>query len=353
MPDWKSLLAEPRQRMLALLGVAAVAGIAVAAIAVHWQNSSLAPQNASKDFLPGFAAKIRQAAKIHIESKNGTFDVAFKPQKGWVLPENNDYPASMDEVRKTLVGLAGLETIEPKTARADWLSYLGLEAPPKGDGVVISVYDDKDHPLASLVAGKTTDIGDQTGATGLFVRAPSSNKSWLVRSAFTPISKANEWMDKTVLNLSRDRIRSVDVDPESGTSFTLSRDAKDKPEFTVSPLPAGRELASPTAAYEIVDTASDFTFDDIKPASDFRFSKAARLVFRTFDGLMVTIRTIKDGDDYWSNIEARPIAGMNQAIKEVREIGAHANGWAYKLPSYRGAQFMPTLESLLKPKVSQ
>ncbi len=47
-----------------------------------------------------------------------------------MLPGRNDYPASYETVNKTLVGLAALQTIEPKTSRPDWLHYIGLDAPP-------------------------------------------------------------------------------------------------------------------------------------------------------------------------------------------------------------------------------
>ncbi len=353
MQESGKFLADPRQRMLVVLAVLAIVGTALAGLAIYEQHIKAASQSVPKAFLAGFSEKLREAAKIHIESKDGALDIVFKPQKGWVLAQRADYPASMDEVRKTLIGLGGLEIIEPKTARADWLSYLGLGAPPDGDGVIITVYDDKGDTLASIIAGKTSEIADDAGATGLFVRAPSSNESWLVRSQFTPHTKPDDWMDKNVLSLARDRIKSVDVDPESGASFTVRRDAPDHPEFAVTPIPKDRAVSSPTIAYNVVDAASNFTFNDIKPASEFNFSKSSRMVFRTFDGLMVSVMTIKDGEDYWAHIEARPIAGMDEARDEAREISAHTSGWAYKLSSYEGAQFMPTLESLLTPKAEK
>src|SRR6202000_1851951 len=134
------------------------------------------------EFLPGFAKEVRNAARIHIASKAGAFDVAFLPEKGWVVPERADYPASFDLVQRTLVGLAALQTVEPRTKRADWLHFLGLDSPPLGEGIVMIVKDDKGRALAGIVTGKSEDIGDQTGATGLFVRHPGDDQSWLVRS---------------------------------------------------------------------------------------------------------------------------------------------------------------------------
>ena len=85
-------------------------------------------------------------------------------------------------MNKTVVGLATLETLEPKTARADWLHNLDLDAPPKGNGVLISLSDDNGQTLAAVITGKGEDIGDRTGGGGLYVRKPDSTQSWLARS---------------------------------------------------------------------------------------------------------------------------------------------------------------------------
>ena len=51
-------------------------------------------------------------------------------------------PASFEQVNRTVVGIASLQALEPKTSRADWLHYLDLDAPPKGNGVLITLMDD-------------------------------------------------------------------------------------------------------------------------------------------------------------------------------------------------------------------
>ena len=69
-------------------------------------------------------------------------------------------------------GFTPEDVIEPKTARADWLPAVGLDAPPRGNGVAVTLMNDKGEPLAALIAGKSEDIGDPSGAIGLFVRKP-------------------------------------------------------------------------------------------------------------------------------------------------------------------------------------
>src|SRR6185295_11167825 len=100
------LLSDPRRRNLFMLAAAAFLAVLLA-LGALWQQANLdRPAYTPQEFLPGFAAHVREAARIHIASKaGGAFDVVFIPEKGWVLPGRSDYPASFDLVRRTLVGL--------------------------------------------------------------------------------------------------------------------------------------------------------------------------------------------------------------------------------------------------------
>jgi hypothetical protein len=346
---------DPRRRNLAVLSAIAAISVLLAAFGLHQQAARTSPKYVPTEFFPGLAGHVREAARIHISSKkNSAFDVVFKPIKGWVLPGKNEYPASFEEVNKTLVGLATLQTIEPKTARGDWLHYIGLDDPAHGgDGIEITVSDDHGRVLASLIAGKTEDIGENGGATGLFVRHPDSRQSWLVRSQFEPESDQGAWMDKNIVDLDRTRIQSTTVDEPNGQSFEIRKEKPSDPSFRLVQLPPGREMASDNAADGLATALSDITFDDIKPVKEFDFSDAVRIVTKTFDGLSVTIDVIKVGNAYWAEFGAMNIGAKPDIGKEARAISAHANGWAFRLPDYKGAQLMAPMESLLKPKTGK
>lgn len=345
-------MTDPRRRNLAILAGIAVVTIVLAILALWHQQSESEQRYVSEAFFPKLAQHVRQIADIRISSKSGTFDVAFKPDAGWVLPQHDDYPASFERLRETVVGMAALQTIEPKTARRDWLPLVNLDAPPKGNGVEISLLDEKGNVIASIVAGKTVDIGDQSGAQGLFARKPDSNQAWLLRSVFEPKANPAQWLDKNVLDVDRARIREVDVDPAGGTSFVVLRAHPSDQDFTPTSIPAGRQLAYDGAADGVGAAITEFSFDDVKPARDLDFSdssKTSQVVTKTFDGLTVTLQVIHPGQDYWATISAEGAPGNMMAAKEAREIDGHANGWAYKLAAYKGQVFMTTLESLLKP----
>lgn len=342
----------PRRRNLAILAGIATVMVVLAALALWNQSNEMAPHYTPRPFFPDLDAKIRDVAHLHIQSTKGTIDVVFKPDKGWVVASHDDYPANFDALRQTVLGLAGLQTIEPKTARGDWLHYIGLDAPPHGSGVAISLMDEKGTGIASLIAGKSEDIGDPSGATGLFVREPNTTQSWLVRSTFEPKTDIADWLETHVLDIDRARIEEVDVEPSNGPSYSARRQRPTDDDFDLLNIPKGREIAYAGAADGVGAAIAGFTFDDVRPAKDFDFSDqghASRLITRTFDGLIVTVETIQQGPNYWTAIQTEAEPGKPDAQKEAREISARTTGWAYKLPAYKGQLFMTSLDSLLKP----
>jgi len=350
--DMKAFFSDSRRRNLAVLAALALLSVLLAVLALDRRAAEVAPKYPPHAFFPGLAAKLDDVTRIHIESKkNGAFDVTFVPMKGWVLPDRSNYPASFEEVRKTLVGLAALQTIEPKTARPDWFHYVDLDSPPKGGGVLMSLSDDKGRVLAALIVGKSEDIGDASQSVGLFVRQPDEVQSWLVSSPFEPHASPSDWLKKNIVDVDRARVQEVDVQPMSGPNYTVRRDKPSDMNFALTPMPRGREPAGASASEIVASALADFSFDDIQPAGNFDFdNQASRIVTRTFDGLIVSVDVVKQGSDYLARVSADAAPGKPDAGKEAREINASAQGWAYKLPAFKGAQFMAPLESLLKPR---
>lgn len=348
----KSFSSDPRRRNLVVLAALALVSVLLAGLALDRRAAEVAPKYPPQATFPGLASKLSEVMRIHIESrKSGAFDVTFVPEKGWVLPGRSNYPASFEEVRKTLVGLAALQTIEPKTARPDWFHYVDLDAPPKGAGVLISLSDDKGRALATLIVGKSEDIGDASELVGLFVRKPGETQSWLVSSPFAPQASPSGWLKKNILDVAPARIQDVDVRPLSGPVYTVSRDKPSDMDFTLAPIPRGRAPADSGGPDGVASALADFSFDDIQPAGNLDFdNQASRTVTRTFDGLIVRTDVVKQGPDYWARVFAGAAPGKPDAAKEARDINANAQGWAYKLPATKGAQFMVPLDGLLKPR---
>lgn len=349
--DINQTRADPRRRTLLFLSLIAIMLVGLATLALYRQEKASAPVPTAETVFPGLAHQLRSIAKIHIASqKGGAFDVLFAPERGWILPQRANYPAAFEQVRKTITAMATLQTLEPRTARVDWLRYLDLDPPSSGGhGVLITLSDDQGNVLASLIAGKTQDIGDASGLTGIFVRKPDSTQSWLARGTLQIPTEPAEWVDRTVLDLDRARIRDVEVSPAKGPAYSVLRDKKSDADFRLAELPKGRTLLNAQSPNGVAVATVGFTFDDLRPARSFDFTNATRVTTRTFDGLIVTVRVIAQGADHWATLSAEAAPGRPAMEKEARRIDARTDGWAYKLPAYKGQQFMTTLESLLTP----
>ncbi len=339
-----------RNRNLAALAVAAAATVLLAFLALHHREAMLAPKYSAKVFLPGLAQALNAGDVTHIRivSKKGAFDIAFIPAKGWVLTDRSNYPASFDMVKQTLIALSALETVEPKTDSPELYRYVGLDAPPQGAGVAVTLSGDKGKVLANVVLGKEVPRGDD--AIGLFVRKAGDRQSWLVKSPAEIKTNAADWMDKTVVAIDRARVAEVTVEPASGPAYTVKRDTPKDESFTVTPLPMGRELSYAGAGDSAATMLSDFAFDDIKPALSVDFANAAHMTIHSFDGLTVTLDIAAEGTDHWVRLMASSDPGNQAAAKEALAINTHASAWAFKLPPYKGSLFAQPLEALLKPK---
>src|SRR5436305_14007916 len=111
MADAPALPLDPRRRNLVVLAVLAAVLLVLAMLALVHQSREVAPHYTPHSFLPGLAAEVRDIGRIRMASKSGTVDVVFKPERGWIVASHDDYPASFEKVRETVVGLAAMETI--------------------------------------------------------------------------------------------------------------------------------------------------------------------------------------------------------------------------------------------------
>src|SRR5437763_1767755 len=207
---------DPKRRQLTLLAGATFVGLALAAAAVFQQSSSSAPRFQDDPFFACLSDRPPQLGDIAITTKAGAFHVRLQQGK-WVIAERNNFPADPSQLRSTALGLADLTVLEPKTGRADWLSYVGLIAPDKGgDAVAVKISDTNGKSIGDVLIGHTEGAPDTLGRNALYLRHPNENQSWLARGSLTLKSNATDWLDRNVLNIARDRIKGATVTPEKG-----------------------------------------------------------------------------------------------------------------------------------------
>jgi hypothetical protein len=336
---------DSRRRTLTILGSAALV-FAAAAGMVLWQRAAEGiARYTPVSFLPGFAEKVKDAARIEINGHDGRFVVALAPE-GWVLPERGNYPADFAEVRQTLITLQQLTTIAPKTARPDWLHHLSLDDPPRGLGTELTVKDGSGAVLARLVFGNVEDLGGNAG-TAIFVRHPGQTQSYLAKAVFPLHGAVANWISHSIFDVGPGRLQEIVVTPATGPGFAVGRE---RPLDNVSVLRP--QLTNPN--FNLVNqlgfAVAGFSIIDVQPASGLDFGKATLVEARTFDGLAVQLRVVRLGQDYWAQVSALPAPKAGDAIiQEAAAINARAKGWAFRLPPEKGAALMGTLADLATP----
>jgi hypothetical protein len=337
-----------RRRNLTILGAAAAVSVLLAGAALYEEAQATKTVFTPGEFLPGFAQHVKESARIHVVSRSGTFDVAYSPAKGWVLPAKGNYPADFNQVRHTLLGLAALETIEPKTARADWLSYLGLDTPPKGGGIEIVVSDAAGHEIASVITGNTAQLETGEGGTGVFVRHPNDNQAYLARTVYPLHGDLTDWVDTNVMSVDAARVNSVTITPFEGAPYTVSRAHSSDVDFKLDGPPPPKGLTASTSQIDLIpQIVSGFAFTDVKPASELDFSKAAHLSAHTFDNQNIRMDAVKVKDAIWVKVSAEPDPGTPTAQKqEAGMINARVANWAYELATERGQFFSMKRDNL-------
>ena len=340
-----TLLADPRRRNLVILGGFTILFVVLALIALMQRAHEMAPKFERRLLFPELRNHLSELAAIRIESKSGRFTIRFENGKGWVVAEGG-YPADGEQVRQMAVAIAELEIIEPKTARAEWLPYMQLDSVRNG-ATKIALLDGANHALADILVGKSNDVADATGRTGVYVRKAGDNQAWLALGYVVPKPSIGDWLEKRVLAVARERIKETAVTPLQGEGYTVYREKKEDMDFKLADAPAGRELIYAAAPDPIGTAIVGFTFDEVKPAATFSFNQADRVTTTTFDGLTIAVKIIQESGAYWATVLA---AGVTpEAQSEAAAINARAGGWAYKLPSYKARVFLTTLDTLLKP----
>jgi hypothetical protein len=357
MPALLSRFDHSTGRVLALAAVTFVT-IILAAWAVIGDASKVRPAIDPRPMFPDL--DVAAAASLTIQSPSGEIEIVTDNGTDWTVPARDGYPARRAAVVQTVGGLADLELIEAKTARADWHHFLGLVDPGDGgEGVKITLRDGAGEVLADVIVGNQPEgaAAEPDGRGRIHVRRPGNDQTWLARGSLSLHTDVAAWLATHLYDIDADRVREARVTPVGGEAYTLSREAPGD-SFVLGELPVGREILSPYVIEAAATALTDMEVEDVRPESDVDLAGGFQVVYRTFDGLEVTfnIADPEGADAGWATILARftglPDAEPREAAavaEEAANINVLADGWAFQLPSFQARQMTLHLTDLLRP----
>lgn len=327
----------------------AAAVIAFAAALSVW---ILTPEYSAGTFfgrplIPGLMEKINDIEAVSIEHGGKTMTFQRDGEGSWTLVEADGYPADRERIRNILIGLAGLEKIEPKTALPEFYPDLRVEdnMNEKSGSYLVTLLTNEGDPLTRLLVGKRTN-GISWNGQGYFVRFPDDPQSWLVRGNVDVTGDMRSWLSVRLLPLVKGRTSSITI-----VDGTKTREAVYKltaPAMAMQPsfLSDGHFIISADFIEKMENALTAFDFEDVaaRPknlAEETPFSSA---FIETFDGLNIYL--------FFYLMESKPFAAVsftaaNNADAEVKAEAAelekrHAR-WLYQMPEETVSALLPFL----------
>jgi hypothetical protein len=300
--------------VLLVLGLLVIAG----AVWLSLQRSLPRDTMVARHVLPDLAGALNQVTEVRIVKAGDKNAVTLKRGSAdWTVAERTDYPADSSKVRKLLIDLSQLETVEEKTSDPKRYAQLGVEdlKDPKATGARLE--------LAGLKQPQRLIVGKTSGMHSAFVRAPDQAQSYLASPQISVDADPANWLDRNLFDIAATRVQEAHVRPTTGPAYTARRDTREQTDFTVPDLPKGRTLSSPAAANSAATALAGLTFDDVrKLAPDEDWSKDAKSTaqtdFRLFDGSTVTIQGHAVDDKRW----IRVIPGFDAALNQKFAVAA-------------------------------
>lgn len=300
------------------------------------QGASSSAEDAQGPVLALRQQDLNGVTRLHLYKGDGSHATLTREANRWLVSERG-YPADTGQVRKLLLDLSSLQVEEEKTADPALYAKLGVEDPQGFQTSSTGVDIDAGGKTVGLI------IGHSYGTRSVYVRVRGRGRSVLATPQLAPDADPRHWLDRALLDIAPERIMEVDLKPQGGPDYTIRRAAAD---FTVTPIPKGRELADPAAAGSQAGALAGLQLDDVRKAG--AEAAVAHATYLTSDGLALTLSGIQNAEQRYLSIAAS--ATSPAALAQARELNARLAGWEFEVPGYRYDSLFRPLERLLKPK---
>lgn len=338
--------------------------------------------------LPELTGKLNDISEVRIVTAGDKTSATLKRSgTQWQVVERGAYPADFAKLSKLLIDIGSLRMLEEKTANPTHYAVIGVEdlKSDKASGLRIDLLG-LQKPV-SLIVGKAGQ-GD-----GTYVRVAGAKTSLLAKPQLQVEREPKDWLDRALLDLPADRVQEVRIALAGAKPYTVTRAARTESDFSVSDLPKGRVLSSPSAPGPVAGALSNLHFDDVRSAGAENLPKDAprpedakpsTVQYRLFDGTVLTLTGHKEGDAHWVTVassfdetqferfkapapeaakgatkddktakaEPQPPAPAGESAEKARKdsqaLGQRLGGWAFEIPGYQYETIFRPIDELLK-----
>ncbi len=324
--------------------------VIVAILAVVGQRGQQPQTQSGEIFLPGLLESLDDVERVELV-RRGEEAVATleRDASGWKVLERDGYPADLNKIRHALLSLAETQILEAKTADATLHDRLGVEAitADTAGGIVIR--------LIGSAAPVAVIVGDTAGDYRRYVRRQNEDQAYLINRDPELGTTITDWLDAAIVDIDGERIQQVSVSRPDGETLVVSKEVRGQSNFTVENIPQERELRYDSIANVLGNVLDGLTLDDVERLTD-TTEEIFVTEFRTFDGLVISARSLERDEETWVSFAATvdatlpPESAQTRAAaeSEAAEINARVQGWRYQISTYKFEQLTRAMADLLQ-----
>lgn len=326
--------------------------VSVAAVASYLdRQSGDALDLAGDPVLPGLADRVAEVRTVEVETSDGGYTLKRRGD-AWVAASKHGYPVKAGRVNRTLVGLARLEKLEPKTRRPELYHKLQV-ADPSGAGArsrLVRLRGGDGEVLAELIVGGQRHAKTGRADSGTYVRRPGDARAWLAAGLVDLSDGVYPWLRREVVDIAPAAIERIALRPRGAAPLIAVRPERGAKAWGLAGVPDGRrpDVAEVRKLGTVLDAIK---LDDVRPAGALDFAEPdthAEVV--TFDGLRVAVEVLRHGGATWLRLTVDTADGAApSARRRAMRLDARVDGWAYKVPAYVGERLSRSLDDVLAP----
>src|ERR1700744_4133245 len=272
---------------------------------------------------PGLANQLANVTKVEVVHQGANLTIEKRPDGQWGVASIHDYPIQDTKLRGLLTGLTELTLGEPRTSDPSEYARLGVEDPNDKTATsnLLTLIDANGKPIASVILGHRRVRSQGNGADETYVRRPNDPQSWIARGDVEADADPNLWLDRNIVNISKDKIATVDVNDhalvfgkvDGKFALTQPTDHPKLEDYKVDDVSRALEM---------------LTLEAVKADADLKADPASHAVFTTTDGMAISIQLLhaaKDGadkskdPDVWARFPATGPAARKAEIDKLNQ----------------------------------
>jgi len=309
-----------------------------------------APQSQKEKipFFPELAKQIESVNYISIKGYNDSINLTRKNDI-WGIDEFDGYPALVDKIKSTVLGATDLKINAPKTTLPRLYHRLGVEGPDAEgtSSLLLTLYNSSKNKIIEVIVGKPRLSSSAKNISGLYVRKPEDEKSYLVDGVLDISSIKTDWINRNLFDVPAESVKSVNISHSDGDSYTLYKNERGQEQFELENMPIGQELASELIINRFGTILQDVQISGAKSKKVLsKQNKNIYIKIKTFEGIIGNVIAFKHDDIAYASFEfsyEEEIGRINneEEVKDedikkfIANLNSDTKNWWFIIPEFK------------------